>query len=102
MKNFSNIVKVVLCKRNYISELCDYYGNPQGVRDHLLLISKESRILSKYLRKDIEKFDRDIEEEYKCYLESQNYSEESQGGCFDCPWGNGEGGCTIPGYCPKV
>lgn len=20
--------------------------------------------------------------------------------CYDCPWGNGEGGCTIPGYCP--
>lgn len=99
MKNFANIVKLVFGKKKYITELCGYYGNPQEVRDHLQLIVNNYQILSILLRKDIEKFDREVEEEYQTFLESQNYTQERQGGCYDCPWGNGEGGCTIPGYC---
>ncbi len=96
MKNFANIVKLVLCKKKYIDELCEHYGNPQDVRDHLLLIANDSRFLSHFLRKDIKNLDKEVEYRYFLFLESQIYSQERQGGCFDCPWGNGEGGCTIP------
>lgn len=30
---------------------------------------------------------------------SDGNNKEEEGGCYDCPWGNGEGGCTIPGHC---
>ena len=99
MKNFINVVKIVLCKKKYISNLCERYGNPQEVRDHLQFMANNYQIISKFLRKDIEKFDREVEEDYQNFLESQNYLQERQGSCYDCPWGNGEGGCTIPGYC---
>lgn len=99
MKNFTNIVKLVFCKKKYISELCGYYGNPQEVRDHLQFMANNYQFLSKFLKKDIEKFDSEVKEEHQNFLESQNYTHERQGGCYDCPYGNGEGGCTIPGYC---
>ena len=99
MRKFIEIVKIVFCKKKYINDLCEYYGNPQEVRDHLLDMADTHQILSKLLRSDIEMFDKEVEEEYQNYLETQNYINERQGGCYDCPWGNGEGGCTIPGYC---
>ena len=99
MKNFINIVKIVFCKRIYIRELCAYYGNPTEVRDHLQFMANNYQFLSNLLRKDIENFDNEVKEEYQNFLESQKYTSERQGGCYDCPWGNGEGGCTISGYC---
>ena len=100
MKNLINIVKLVFFKKKYISSLCEYYGYPQGVRDNLQFMASNYPFLSNLLKKDIEDFDKEVEEEYQNYLESQIYKSERQGGCYDCPWGNGEGGCTIPTYCP--
>lgn len=100
MNNITNFVKIVFFKKNYIGKLCEDYGNPQDVRDHLVLLSNNSRLLSIILKKDIEEFDRAVEEDYKYYLENHIVSQAHQGGCFDCPWGNGEGGCTIP-CCPN-
>ena len=47
MKNFINILKIVFCKNTYIGELCEYYGEPQGVRDHLQLMANNYQFLSK-------------------------------------------------------
>jgi len=102
MKNFINILKIVFCKKTYIDELCEYYGEPQGVRDHLQLMVNNYQFLSKFLRKNIENLDREIEKLYQNFLENQELSSERQGGCYDCPWGNGEGGCTIHGYCTAI
>lgn len=99
MKKFVKFVKIAFLKRNYIRKLYENLVFPQDVRDHLVLLSNSSRLLSIILKKDIEEFDRVVEEDYKRYLESQIDSQEHQGGCFDCPWGNGEGGCTVP-CCP--
>jgi len=99
MKKIINILKLVFLKNKYISSLCKYYGSPQEVRDYLQDMADKYQILSKFLKNDIEKFDREVEEEYQNYLENLNYIREKENGCYDCPWGNGEGGCTIPGYC---
>lgn len=96
MKEFINIVMLVLCKKKYIDKLCGDFGNSEDVRNHLQFIVKKHQVLARFLRNDIEEFDRDVEEEYR---RRQDYLIESRGGCYDCPWGNGEGGCTIPGYC---
>jgi len=97
--NFTNILKLVFCKKKYIDELCDYYVNPQEVRDHLQLIANRFKFFSFLIMEDIEELDKVVEEDYQNYLISQEYAQERSGGCYDCPWGNGEGGCTIPGYC---
>ena len=95
MNDLNNIAKLVLFKKKYINDLCVYYGSPREVRDHLQFIAGKHRILSGFLRNDIAQFTKEDEEE--CQV---NYSAiETQNGCCNCPWGNGEGGCTIPGYC---
>ena len=38
-----------------------------------------------------------IEQHY--LKEHDEYGYAHLGGCYDCDMGNGEGGCTIPGYC---
>lgn len=93
-----DIIKLVFCKKKYISELCVEYACPEGVRDHLLFLVNTYPIFSKYLRADIERL-KELEDYNKETEElNQQSLELEQGGCYDCPWGNGEGGCTI-GYC---
>lgn len=60
------------------------------------------------IRKDIEnlsklaeQYDQAAEEAYQDWLVMKEEEISHRGGCFDCPQGNGEGGCTIPGYCLK-
>ncbi|MEE1255556.1 MAG: hypothetical protein UHN47_03455 [Lachnospiraceae bacterium] len=108
MKNFTNMIKLLFLKKKYISRLCGYYGNPQEVRDHLQFMAKKYQFLSVFLKKDIDDFDKEVEKEYQNYIEGyQNYIEGIElspkyaTGCYNCPWGDGEGGCTIPTYCPN-
>lgn len=102
MKDFINILKIVFCKKIYIDGLYEYYGEPQGVYDHLQSMVDNHQFLLVFLRKNIEDLDREIEKWDQYFFENQELSSERQGGCYDCPWGNGEGGCTIPGYCPDI
>ena len=94
-----NILRIIFCKKIYINNLCDYFGNPQDVLDELQLTAKKSKILHFLLKKELEDFNRIVEEEYQDFLIGQSLVQEEQGGCVDCPWGNGEGGCTIPSCC---
>ena len=99
--NLMSIIKLVFYKKKYISELCEYYGEPKGVRDHLLFLVNSYPIFSKHLSKEIARFNQETKDDEEYRMSIINYIEEEprQGGCYDCPWGNGEGGCTIPGYC---
>lgn len=92
------ITKILTNKKKYISDLCGFYGNPYGVRDHLNELMNSNAILSKVLKTDVERLDKEIEDEEKEYLEELKLSEidKQYAGCRNCAYGNGEGGCTVP------
>lgn len=73
---FTNILKLVFCKKKYIDDLCYYCGNPQDVLDELQFIAKKSKILHFFIKKEIEDFDRIVEEEYQYFLIGQSYVQE--------------------------
>lgn len=89
-----NRVKAIFKKRKFIAELCADFGEPEGVAAYLKKVANSSFLMF-FLKKDIKNIEkqadlwREAESEYESYLD-----------CYNCPWGNGEGGCTIPGYCP--
>lgn len=47
MKNFIDTIKVLTQKKKYINDLCGFYGNPYGVRNHLRELMNSNTILSK-------------------------------------------------------
>lgn len=99
-------MKLVFSKKNYIDDLCAFYGNPEDVRDHLLKMENKCGILkplfSRILKKDIEKFNTVIEREQLMKYDEYNQklaeddSYNSDNACYDCPYSDGEGSCTIP------
>lgn len=94
------IIEILTRRKGYIGKLCDYYGEPAGVLEHLRHLASKYPFLLLILRKDIESYSIATKEYNTCLFDAQDL-EDNQGGCFSCPWGNGEGGCTIPGYCPN-
>ena len=48
-----NVFKFIFLKKHSIAQLCDYYGNPQDVRDHLQLLSDGNRLLAISLKNNI-------------------------------------------------
>lgn len=95
-----DVFKFIFLKKHSIAQLCDYYGNPQDVRDHLQLLSDSNRLLAISLKNNIRVLNQMIEEDFRRYQEAyEEYLSQKQigiSGCVDCPFGNGEGGCTIP------
>ena len=100
MKKIILTAKIIIFKKKFLSHLKNYYGNPQDVRDHLFLLSDSSRILSKFLKKDLINLNKLLDDERQESISIREDLVYEQGGCYDCPWGDGMGGCTIPGYCP--
>lgn len=99
-------VKAIFKKRKFIAELWADFGEPEGVAEYLKKVANSSFLMF-LLKKDINNIDkqvdlwREAESEYESYLEMLDYKESQRHHvCYNCPWGNGEGGCTIPGYCP--
>lgn len=99
---YIDIVKVIFLKRQFIAELLDDFGEPEGVAAYLKKVANSSFLMF-FLKKDIKNIEKQAdllrEAEYESYLEMLDYKERHSV-CYNCPWGNGEGGCTIPGYCP--
>jgi hypothetical protein len=99
MRKLINELKFLFLKKHSIEQLCDYYVDPQEVRDYLQLLADRNRLLAISLKDDIRNLNQIIDEDYR--LQQQGYEEyllEKQinsGGCIDCPFGNGEGECTI-------
>ena len=77
------------------------FGTVYDELDFLKKFVTKYIVLKKIFEKDIQYLTNYIEEfenlEYQNYLEHED-EKENHNGCIDCPWGNGEGGCTI-GYC---
>lgn len=94
-------------RKTYLEGLCEYYSEPEGVADHLKSVAQKHPFLSKIFQKDINKFaeeaERQKEWEYQRHLkyEQKMQEERENDGCTNCPWGNGAGGCSIPGYCQE-
>ena len=101
------MMRYVINRKTYLENLCEYYGEPEGVADHLKALAKKHPLFSKMFRRDIHRFtaeaDRQKEWAYQRELEYEQKRREEgvNGGCMDCPWGNGAGGCSIPGYCQE-
>ena len=107
LKN-SDVVKLVFAKKAYLLKLCGILGSPHELRDYLKEMENKYSFLKIVIRKDIEyyskqaeQYDQAAEEAYQDWLVMKEEEISHRGGCFDCPQGNGEGGCTIPGYCLK-
>lgn len=98
--SYKDVFKFIFLKKHSIAQLCDYYGNPQDVRDHLQLLSDSNRLLAISLKNNIRVLNQMVEEDFRRYQEAyEEYLSQKQIGisrCVDCPFGNGEGGCTIP------
>lgn len=96
-----NIFKFIFLKKRSIEQLCDYYGNPQDVRDYLQLLANRNRLLAISLKDDICDLNKIVAENFRLQQESyEEYLQEKRmrtSGCTGCPYGNGEGGCTIGG-----
>ena len=101
------MMRYVTNRKTYLENLCECYGEPEGVADHLKALAKKHPLFSKMFQRDIRKFtaeaDRQKEWAYQRELkyEQKMQEERENGGCMDCPWGNGAGGCSIPGYCQE-
>lgn len=101
------LMEYITNKKSYLENICEYYGEPEGVADHLKNLAKKHLLFSKMFQKDIRRFaeetDRQKELAYQRELkyEKKMQEERENGGCMDCPWGNGAGGCSIPGYCQE-
>lgn len=96
-------IKNILLKK-IIGILSAKYGEPRGVVNHLKKITQKFPILKEILRKDIEREENVAKEwEHELYMQhlinEAEYRERAQNKCYGCDFGNGEGGCTIPGYC---
>ena len=103
MMKLKETIKLIFFKKKYLSILEDEYGNPEDVSVHLQKISKKNFFFRRYLKKDIEMYDEENLRWIENTLErKQKFQEEEEkqrlynGGCVECPYGNGEGGCTIP------
>lgn len=95
MKNFMMKIKSVIAKRSFLAKLSEEFGNPREMRDYLLSLTRENPWMSVFLKKDIDKLDKEVqaawveaEEERQAKLEA-----EAQNPCFSCSWGNGMGRC---------
>ena len=91
-----DVFKFIFLKKHSIVQLCDYYGNPQDVRDHLQLLSDGNRLLAISLKNNIRVLNQMVEEDFRRYQEAyEEYLSQKQIGisrCVDCSFGNGEGG----------
>ncbi len=101
---FKDVIKVLFMKKSLINELCSDFGEPYGVYSFLKKISSMSSLLKWVLKKDLEHFKK-INEEWQLYEKERMMIAEDtarhayKNKCICCDMGNGEGGCTIPGYC---
>lgn len=93
-----NAIKLFIpfARKKYLSNLSDYYGCPNDVLWTLQQMCEKYPILSKPLKTEIARLQSAVE-----YYSAPYYEELEEYGCRTCEWGNGEGGCTIPGYCPQ-
>lgn len=89
----------VFRRKQLIWELCEDFGEPGGVAHHLKKIAS-NKFLMLLLEKEIKVFEKEADDWHALYLEREYEREKYQSGCYACGMGNGEGGCTIPGYCP--
>lgn len=101
------MVRYITSRKTYLEDLCEYYGEPEDVADHLKAMAKRHPFFSQMLQNDIRRFTDEAERQKEwAYQRELKYEQEIQeerknGGCINCPWGNGAGGCSIPGYCQE-
>lgn len=95
------LLKILFKKKDFIDDLCEMYGNPYDVLWYLQQLADKSSIFAELLKKEIDYFKKEVDQWYAYEKEKELQEYYPSGGCYDCPWGNGEGGCTIPGYCPS-
>lgn len=93
-----NAIRLYINKERYISILCGYFGCPDDVLNTLVCFCTKYPFLNSRLQKQM----KHIQEDSKRWnTPPDDYETVNRGGCYDCEWGNGEGGCTIPDYCPN-
>lgn len=94
MEKFLRKVKTVITKRSFLATLSEKYGNPEEVRNHLLVLTKESPWLLVFFGNDIIRLDEEVQrtsaEEAETRME---LAEEAKNPCYFCPLGNGMGRC---------
>ncbi len=113
--NIRNAIKLLIpsLRGNYISSLCECYDSVDML-DFLQKMCAKYKILVHFLKKEIAQKQKEVEfllsppdikeisiEEIKEIEEMRKVLQMPNSKCCRCPWGNGEGGCTIPGYCPS-
>ena len=90
------MMRYIVSRETYLENLCECYSEPESVADHLKNLVKKHPLFSRMFQKDIRRLTEEDQRELKYAQEIQK--EHENGGCMDCPWGNGAGGCGIPGY----
>lgn len=95
---------IMFQREAYLKKLREYYSDPEDMSKYLHDVVLKTPFLSHFLDREI--IDLDIKiRNHREHLESLYISEkeareeslDSQNdGCCNCPYGNGEGGCTIP------
>ena len=86
------MMRYVTNRKTYLENLCEYYGEPEGVADHLKALAKKHPLFSKMFQRDIRKFteeadrqkewayQRELKYEQKMQEERENRSEERRVG----------------------
>lgn len=100
---YKDFLQCIFCRKHYLSQLCDEYCNPGDVGIHLQEVAHKYPFTASFLKKDITdllSLEKQRQADYEeAVLEKQALEEaHAANPCYDCPSGNGEGGCTI-GYC---
>ena len=113
--NIRNAIKLLIpsLRGNYISSLCEGYDSVDML-DFLQKMCAKYKILVHFLKKEIAQKQKEVEfllsppdikeisiEEIKEIEEMREVMRQPNSKCCRCPWGHGEGGCTISGYCPS-
>lgn len=50
------MMRYVTNRKTYLENLCECYGEPEGVADHLKALAKKHPLFSKVFRRDIRRF----------------------------------------------
>lgn len=107
MKEMKELRRYIVNRERYLENLCEHCGEPEGVADHLKTLAKRHPFFSQMLQNDISRFADEAERQKEwAYQRELKYKQKMQeerenDRCMDCPWGNGAGGCSIPGYCQE-
>ena len=100
---YKDFLQCIFCRKHYLSQLCDEYCNPGDVGIYLQEVAQKYPFIARFLKKDIAhllSLEKQRQADYEeADLEEQALEEaRAANPCYNCPNGNGEGGCTI-GYC---